>query len=353
MKRKETALKILITAPKGEIFDRHFPPEVIRRLESLGEVRLNPGTKQFTREELKKELSDIDIVMTHWGAAQYDAELLDSAPKLKILAHCAGTVAHIASEECYKRKIHVLSANSIMAKFVAEGVLGMIIAVMREFTFYDSSMRSGKWERRIPDCLTLIGSEIGFIGLGTVGRCLLDLLRPIGCRAKIYDPYIDFGALENYEFASPATFEEAMKCPVVTVHASQTPETYHIINEKALSMLPDGGVLINSSRGSLVDTNALINELSTDRIRAALPKLPNRQLPTALRPSKRPISAGVHSMCLSLRNGQSIRLIRSGSKPRPATSCSIRSGSATARSRNISESSSLRAPYLTMTSPTR
>ena len=270
LKRKETALKILITAPKGEIFDRHFPPEVIRRLESLGEVRLNPGTKQYTRDELKKELSDIDIVMTHWGSAQYDAELLDSAPKLKILAHCAGTVAHIASEECYKRKIHVLSANSIMAKFVAEGVLGMIIAVMREFTFYDSSMRSGKWERRIPDCLTMIGSEIGFIGLGTVGRCLLDLLRPIGCRAKIYDPYIDFGALENYEFASPATFEEAMKCPVVTVHASQTPETYHIINEKALSMLPDGGVLINSSRGSLVDTNALINELSTGRIRAAL-----------------------------------------------------------------------------------
>ena len=106
-------MKILVTAPKGVIFDRHFPPDVIGRLEKLGEVRFNPYTRQFTRDELKKELADVGIVMTHWGSTQYDAELLDAAPELKILAHCAGTVAHIASEECYRRNIHVLSANSI------------------------------------------------------------------------------------------------------------------------------------------------------------------------------------------------------------------------------------------------
>lgn len=208
--------------------------------------------------------------MTHWGSTQYDAELLDAAPELKILAHCAGTVAHIASEECYKRGTHVLSANPIMAKFVAEGVLGMILASMREFTFYDGSMRRGEWIRRVPECLTLVGSEIGFVGLGTVGRELLEMLRPFWCVAKIYDPYLMSGALDRYEFAKQVGFEDAMNSPVVTIHASQTPETYHMINEKAFSYIPDGGILINSARGSLVDMDALIAELSTGRIRAAI-----------------------------------------------------------------------------------
>ena len=263
-------MKILVTAPQGEVFDRHFPSDVIERLKKLGDVRLNPNTRQFTREELKSELADTDIVMTHWGSTQYDAELLDAAPELKILAHCAGTVAHIASEECYRRNIHVLSANSIMAKFVAEGVLGMMLAVTREFCRYDSSMRRGEWIRDTDSCLTLIGSEVGFVGLGTVGRDLLDLLAPLGCRAKVYDPYVSPDILDGYPFAEMSTLEEAMSCPVVTIHASQTPETHHIINGEMLSLLPDNGVLINSSRGSLVDTEALIKELQSGRIRAAL-----------------------------------------------------------------------------------
>ena len=243
-------MKILVTAPKGVIFDRHFPPDVIGRLENLGEVRFNPYTRQLTRDELKKELADTDIVMTHWGSTQYDAELLDAAPELKILAHCAGTVAHIASEECYRRNIHVLSANSIMARYVAEGVLGMMLAAMREFTYYDSAMKRGEWNRRVDRCKTLIGSKVGFIGLGAVGRDLLDLLLMFDCEAKVYDPYITVDALDRWDFASAATFEEAMSCPVVTVHASQTPETFHIINEKALALIPEekrGGVNIGMS----------------------------------------------------------------------------------------------------------
>ena len=90
---------------------------------------------------------------------------------------------------------------------------------MREFTFYDNSMRRGEWVRRVPECLTLVGSEIGFVGLGTVGRELLDMLRPFGCKAKIFDPYLKEGALEVWDFARQAGFEKAMNSPVVTIRA--------------------------------------------------------------------------------------------------------------------------------------
>lgn len=263
-------MNLFITAPTGELFDRYFPSELIERLEKLGTVRRNPFNRQLTVSELQESLKDCEIVLTHWGTPQIDASLLERAPRLRILAHCAGTVARIASAACYERNVHVLSANSIMAKYVAEGALGMILASLREFTQYDAAMRQGKWEKRLSDCLTLIGAEVGFIGLGTVGRRLLELIAPFGCRAKVFDPYLPEDALVPYPFAQTASFQEAMQSRIVTVHASQTPETFHLIDADALSLLPDGGLLVNSSRGSLVDTEALIAELQTGRIRAAL-----------------------------------------------------------------------------------
>ena len=260
-------MKILITAPQGDTFDRHFPPQMLDRLRALGELTINPNRRQYTRDELKELLADVDIILTHWGMMQLDAELLDRAPRLKLLAHCAGTVAHIASEECYIHGIPVLSANPIMAKYVAEWVLGAMIAGLRQFVWYDNGMRDGKWLRNPAAAGSLFQNRVGLIGLGTVGRRLLELLRPFGCEVCVYDPYIPESALDEYEFAHISGFEDAMSCPVVSIHASQTPETYHIINADALRLIPDDGLLINSSRGSLVDTEAAIAELETGRIR--------------------------------------------------------------------------------------
>lgn len=263
-------MKILLTVPKGDIFDRHFPPELLERLGRLGELTINPHKRQYTRAELSGLLSDTDIVLTHWGSTQYDGELLDRAPGLKLLAHCAGTVAHIASEEFYRRGIPVLSANTIMARYVAEGVLGYILAGLRSLPQYDRDMRIGHWRGQGNPVRSLMDIEVGMIGLGTVGRFLLELLSPFGCRVRVYDPYISADALDGWEFARRADFDEAMRCPLVTIHASQTPETYHMIGSDALRLMPDGGLLVNSSRGSLVDTDALISELESGRIGAVL-----------------------------------------------------------------------------------
>lgn len=262
--------RILFTVPVGGIRDKYVPPKLMARLESMGEVIKNPHSRQYTRDELKALLPEIDIIITHWGAAQYDAELLACAPKLQLLAHCAGTVAHIASETCYERGIPVLSANPIMAKFVAEGALAYILAGIRAIRAYDGNMRVGLWQQNMPVTNTIVGGEVGLVGLGAVGRNLLDMLRPFGCTVKVYDPYLPDGALDAWEFAETCTFEEAMRNPVVSIHASQTPETYHMINAEALALMPDDALLVNTARGSLVDIEALISELQSGRLRAVL-----------------------------------------------------------------------------------
>lgn len=263
-------MNILITAAQGVNFERHFPEHVMKRLRALGEVEINPFHRSLTRDELQERLSDKDMVVTHWGTPQIDADMLARAPRLRLLAHAAGTVAHIASEAFYEKGIPVISANSVMAKYVSESVLGYMIAAMHQIPQYDRAMHAGQWKRLETAQQTLFGCGIGLIGLGTVGRNLLNLLRPFGCRVHVYDPYLKEGALDAWAFAQSASFEEALAQPVVSVHAAQTPETYHMINARALSLMPDGAVLINSSRGSLVDTGALIEVLKTGRIRAAL-----------------------------------------------------------------------------------
>lgn len=263
-------MNILITLPQGFNFDRHFPEHILSQLRALGRVTINPTERQFTREELKQLLQDTDIVITHWGTAQITGDLLDAAPGLKLLAHGAGTVAHIASEAFYERDIPVISANSVMARYVAESVLAYMLSALHCIPQMDRDMHGGRWKRLHGEVKSLSGSDIGLIGLGTVGRNLLSLLRPFGCRVHVYDPYLREGALDEWEYAHACSFEEAMSKLVVSVHAAQTPETYHMIDEKALRMIPDGGLLINTARGSLVDTQALIAELETGRICAAL-----------------------------------------------------------------------------------
>ena len=265
-------MNILITAPQGNIFDTYFPAHVLEQLSDLGKVTINPNERQFTLEELKQLLHDTDIVLTHWGTPQLTAELLDCAPKLKLLAHCTGTVAHIASEAFYERNIPVLSANSIMAEYVAEAVVGYMIAAGHKFLQMDRLTRRDEWDRKrtATSQKSLLGGHVGVIGLGTIARRLLDMLAPFNCKVHVYDPYADSDALERWPFAKLCSFEETMSQPFVTIHASQTPETYHMIDSEALKMMPDNGMLINSARGSLVDTDALIKELQTGRIYAVL-----------------------------------------------------------------------------------
>ncbi len=263
-------MNILITAPQGEVFRRHFPEHVLVRLRKLGKVTLNPNDRQFTREELKEALHDTDILITHWGAPQMTEDMLAAAPRLKLLAHGAGTVAHIASEAFYEKGIPVISANSVMAKYVAESVLSYMLSSLHRIPAMDRDMHEGHWRRRHGQVLSLSGSGIGLIGLGTVGRNLLDYLRPFRVKVHVYDPYLSENALSAWEYAHACSFEEAMRQPIVSVHAAQTPETFHMINAQALSLMPDGGLLVNTARGSLVDTGALIEELKTGRISAVL-----------------------------------------------------------------------------------
>lgn len=263
-------MKILIAPPDNLTFARYFPVESVERLRGFGEVERNPFDRSFTAEELRERISDVDILLTHWGTPKIDETVLVRAPKLRLVAHAAGSVANIASDALYQRNIPVLSANPVMARYVAESVLGYMIAGTHRFTQTDGILRSGGWDKLEGEHRSLYGERIGLIGLGAVGRALLDLLASFHCHVSVYDPYLPEDALAKWNFAVRCDFETAMNNPIVSVHASKTPETYHMIDKKALALLPRGAVLINSARGSLIDTKALIAALKEKKLYAVL-----------------------------------------------------------------------------------
>ena len=262
--------KILITPPDNSTFARYFPEESVERLRGFGEVERNPFDRSFTAEELRERIADVDILLTHWGTPKIDEAALAHAPKLRLVAHAAGSVANIASDALYQRDIPVVSANPVMARYVAESVLGYMIAGTHRFVQTDAILRTGGWDKLESEQRSLYGADIGLIGLGTVGRELLDLLAPFCCHVSVYDPYLTEDALAKWDFAARCDFATAMKNPIVSVHASKTPETYRMIDKTALALLPAGAVLINSARGSIIDTEALIAVLKEKKIYAVL-----------------------------------------------------------------------------------
>ena len=263
-------MKILITPPDNHTFARYFPSRLMEQLKAFGEVERNPLPRSFTAEELRERIADAEILLTHWGTPKIDGTILENAGRLRLVAHAAGSVANIAGEALYQRDIPVISANPVMARYVAESVLGYMIAGTHRFLQTDAIVRSGGWDKQESQQRSLFGASIGLIGLGAVGRELLDLLIPFRCNVSVCDPYLPQDALAKWDFAALCDFETALSQPIVSVHASKTPETYHMIDQKALARLPRGAVLINSARGAIIDPAALLAALKEKKIYAVL-----------------------------------------------------------------------------------
>jgi len=273
-------MDILVTLPEGDLREMLFPPARRERLESLGTVAWNPKSDQFTPSELGEQLRSIDVCVTGWGSPQLDDSVLAEAGDLELVTHVGGSVASIGSHALYDAGISVCSANAVMAKFVAEGILGYILAGLREIPTLDASIKGGGWQPDDADPRSLFDATVGFVGLGAVGRNLLDHLDPFDVDVLLYDPYISDEEIAEYEAVERADLKSTLRSSdVVSIHAPKTKATLHMIDATRLGQLRDDALLINAARGAIIDQKALIDELRTGRISAILDVYAEEPLP--------------------------------------------------------------------------
>jgi phosphoglycerate dehydrogenase-like enzyme len=241
-------------------------------LERDFEVRWPAGEGQVKAEEAAKLLADADGCMTGWGSPAMDAKLLAAAPKLRIMAHSAGTVRPYVSDNLWRRGIVVTSAAATIAVDVAQFTVALMVLGRKSFVEISPQTSAGKWgketKQRAPDDLR--GCTVGIVAASHVGREVLSLLKHYDVKVLLHDPFVSPAAAAEMG-AEPVELDEIFRrSDVVSIHAPDLPATKNMVNASRLAMMRDGATFINTSRGGLVDEAALVSELKRRRIWAFL-----------------------------------------------------------------------------------
>ncbi|MCK8434925.1 hydroxyacid dehydrogenase [Streptomyces sp. D2-8] len=259
-----------------------FPPEVLARLRKS--VDIDPGlvAQDFADPRVLGALARAEILVTGWGCPRLDETVLDAAPRLRAVLHSAGSVKSFATPAVRERGIAVSSAAVANALPVAEYTLAMILLAGKDVLAARDRMRTARTSAGwgvIPG-IGNHGRRVGVIGASRIGRRVLELLRPFDLRPVLTDPYVDERQAAALGVPLLPLDELLRTSDIVTVHAPETPETRHMIGRRELALMPDGAVLINTARGTLVDHDALVAELRAGRLTAILDVTDPEPLPS-------------------------------------------------------------------------
>ncbi|WP_308168592.1 hydroxyacid dehydrogenase [Nonomuraea sp. NEAU-A123] len=242
-----------------------FPAPLLRRLDTIADIDVTLVAERF--DDPRLSLADTEILITGWGCPPLDEELLTAAPRLRAVLHAAGSVKNLVSPACWERDLLISSAADANAVPVAEYTVGAILLAGKGvFTLSERYRRERAFTlAQIQRSVGNYGRRVGIVGASRIGRKVIDLLAPYDLDLCLYDPYTSVEGIRQ------ASLEELLsRSDIVSLHAPATPETRHMLDRERLELMPDGAVLINTARGSLVDTDALVTELKSGRLSAIL-----------------------------------------------------------------------------------
>ena len=280
--------KRVLCLPTFEHIEYVFAVQTLGRLRTLFDVAFNDLSRNHSSEEVASRIKGFDALITGWGSPLLTEAVFENADRLRIIAHSAGSVKGLLSKDVVRRYIVprgicVCNAPRAIAFNVAEATLGLLIMASRRLLDHAVNVRERLvWhDSGIPrEIRTINGSTIGIVGASTVGREFIRLLKPFDCRVLVYDPYLSEEEAERLKVEKASLEDLFERSDFVSIHAPMTEETYHMISERHLRLLRDGAVLVNTSRGKVIDQDALIRECETGRILVALDVTDPEPLPT-------------------------------------------------------------------------
>ncbi len=271
-------MKILVTIPKGQIFDTFFDADLIGQFEKMGEVIWNDTSNQFTHDELKEKVKDIDICVTGWGTEVFNEDVLSNANNLKLIAHTGGSVKPYVTDAVYEQGIRVLSGNRIFAESVAESVIAYALASLRDIPKFSSELKQGIWPRNFYN-KGLLNKTVGIVGYGMIAQIAVQLLQIFNVKIKVFSRHIAQEELDKYNMQKASLEEIFETCDIVSIHSGMTQENYHLITEDLLRSMKEGALIINTARGAVIDEKALCRVLKTEKIHAVLDVYETEPLP--------------------------------------------------------------------------
>ena len=242
-----------------------------------------------TYEDLGAEAAKVEILITSWGCPRFHARLVDRFPRLRLIAHLAGSVKGFIDEAVWRHGIQVTNAVAAQAIPVAEFTLAAILfankrvfqlrdAYRHHRTLRDDSPLWKPWRGRGVG-MGNYRKRVGIVGASNVGRKVIELARPLDLALLVYDPYLTESDAQELGAVKAGLAELLSQSDVVSLHAPLLPQTRGMIGGGELALMKDGATLINTARGALVDQDALTLELANRRLFALLDTTHPEDLP--------------------------------------------------------------------------
>ncbi|ALJ00265.1 NAD(P)-dependent oxidoreductase [Rufibacter tibetensis] len=245
-------------------------------LENLGvEVMYLP---QIKKEEVPAFLPDYQMLVVR-SKMRITADLLKSAPKLEVLARAGAGVDNIDDGVLEARNITLINAPEGNRDAVGEHTLGMLLTLFRKINQGDRQIREGQWLREDNRGEEIRGKTVGLIGYGHMGKAFAKRLMGFDCEVLAYDKQPVENPFAHVRLASLEELQQ--KAQVLSLHIPYNKENHHFINARVLSGFQHPLWVLNTARGEVLDHAALVDAMSTGKVRgAALDVLENEKLKT-------------------------------------------------------------------------
>ncbi|MEV0611952.1 hydroxyacid dehydrogenase [Nonomuraea sp. NPDC050404] len=248
-----------------------FPADLLTRLRQLVDIDTTTTFTSLDGPAAAAALAEADILLTGWGCPRLDDTVLAAAPRLRAVIHAAGTVKRTVHTAVFDSGIVVSSAAQANAVPVADYTMAMLVLGAKH-VFTRARHHAAGAAREWPAIRDtgLHHCTVGVVGASRIGRLVLDRLRQFDVEVLLHDPYVTTAEAAALG-AEPVGMDDlCRRSHLLTVHAPALPETRHLLDDRRLALLPDGAVVINTARGSLIDTGALAAACATGRISAVL-----------------------------------------------------------------------------------
>ena len=244
------------------------------RLEELLDFLSPEPVRSFDNPALAPLLSRTEVLVTGWGSPRVNAAALAAMPRLKLIAHLAGSVKGHLDPLVWERGIEVVSAADANAWPVAEYTLAAILFANKQVFQLNRLYRERRdapkpWSNLVP-CLGNYGRSVGIVGASRIGRRVIGLLKPFDLHVLLHDPTLSSAEIEALGATGMELDAMLQASDLVSLHAPSLPSTRQLIDRRRLGLMPDGAVLVNTARGALVDQDALVDETRSGRLSAVI-----------------------------------------------------------------------------------
>jgi D-lactate dehydrogenase len=230
----------------------------------------------FFKESLKENnILDVEIISI-FSDSRIDKNILEKLKNLKFICTRTTGYDHIDVMECKKRGIVVSNVPAYGIETVAEHTFSLILAVSRRLIESFERTRKGIFSNKGLTGFELKGKTLGIIGAGKIGRRVAEIAKAFGMKVIAYDIFQNLEEAKRIGYEYVDLDKLLREADIITIHANLTKENYHMINESAFEKMKDGVIIINTARGAIIDTKALIKYLNSGKISyAALDVLEN------------------------------------------------------------------------------